>query len=97
MKLKEVPGSSCDPLEMLEFQKTVHLTLGRENNFALKLYPCADKLRVTVSEGLPQLSGLWLCLCQSRFNLNRFYRLSGMFLQLNVPLLGFELKENENN
>lgn len=57
MKLKEVPGSSCDPLETLEFQKNVHLTLGGENNFALKLYPCADKLRVTGPEGLPQVSG----------------------------------------
>lgn len=57
MKLKEVPGSSCDPLEMAEFQKTVHLTLGGENNFAVKLYPGADKLEGTGPEGFPQVSG----------------------------------------
>lgn len=89
MKLKEVPGSSCDPLEMLEFQKTVHLTLVGENNFALKLYPCADKLRVTGPEGLPQISGPWLCLCQSRFNLNRFYKFEWSVSTVKCALSGF--------
>lgn len=96
-EVEEVPGSSCDPLEMPEFQKTVHLTLGGENDFALKLYPCADKLRATGPEGLLQISGPCLCLCQSRFNLNRFCRFEWSVSAVKCVLSGFELRENENN
>lgn len=89
LKLKEVPGSSCDPLEMPEFQKTIHLTLGGENNFSLKLYHCADKLRATGLEGLPQILGPGLCLCHSRFNLNRFYRFEWSVSAVKCALSGF--------
>lgn len=97
MKLKEVSGSSCDPSGVPEFQKTVHLTLGGENNFTLKPYSCTGKFRANGPEGLPHILGPCLCLSQSRFNLNSFYRFEWSVSKLNLPCLGVERGENENN